>query len=318
MTAAVETMAWAGEVPWHGLGNRVDANTSPEDMEKAAGLDWKVHLSPLYAEAPNGDVIEVPDRFALIRDKDNKVLTVAGSRWKPLQNADMLGFMRDYVAAGGATLETAGSLHGGKIVWGLANLNHSFEVTKGDKVNGYLLFTSPHEVGKSILLSTTSVRVVCQNTMTIAMRQGTVEYRQSHIHDFDVDAAKAAIENAHECLDRAAKQAKTLSKLKLGIEDAVKKVLVPVMFPEIAEDDEMLTHIMNQETQPKNLQQIIHTINTGPGATPENGWGVLNGITHWCDHVAGRSSSTRLFRSWVGDLRQLKLDVNDKLLELAA
>jgi len=223
--------------------------------------------------------------------------------------------MDKYVRAGGATLETAGSLRDGKIVWGLARLNHSFNVTPGDRVEGYLLITSPHEVGKAITVRTTTVRVVCANTMAMAVSQGTVNYNQNHLSDFDVDRAREAVESAHEALQLAENRAKTLSNLKLSMEDAVKLVLVPNFAPEMAE---MATEDMMDATkQPKRLQGIINSILTAPGAVQDNGWGVLNGVTHYADHVLGRENATRMFRSWIGDMGYAKLAVEKTLLELA-
>ena len=233
MAHQVETMAYAVEVPWHGIGARVDRDISVDEMLVAAGLDWSVDLRPLCAKLPDGGYVDVADRYALVRSSDHRVLTVTGKSWNPIQNSQTLGFMREYVEAGGATLETAGSLRNGKIVWGLARLNHSFDVSAGDRVNGYLLFTSPHEVGRATTVRTTTVRVVCANTMAMAEHEGEINYKQNHLSEFDFGAAKARVAEAHEHLAVAEKRAKTLNDLIISVEDAVKKAVVPVMFPEL-------------------------------------------------------------------------------------
>jgi phage/plasmid-like protein (TIGR03299 family) len=317
MSHEVETMAYANQVPWHGLGARVDQDVTVPAMLKAAGLDWPVELLPLKATRTDGVDITVKDRFALVRETDNRVLTITGKSWHPLQNADCLGFMKDYVEAGGATLETAGSLRDGKIIWGLAKLKHSFEARKGDKVEGYLLITSPHEVGKAITIRTTTVRVVCANTMAMANSASTVDYSQNHLSDFNVKAAKEAIGNAHEQLGEAENRAKTLAKFKINLEDAVRKVIVPAVMPEVAKSD-LYDQILLPENQPKTLQQIIDSLNNAPGADPKTGWGVLNGVTHWADHVAGRDQAARLHRAWVGDTARAKQRTEAALMELAA
>ena len=316
MSHEVETMAYANEVPWHGLGARVDGNISVDEMLKASGLDWEVKLLPTFASDPSelGRVIELP-RKALVRSTDNRVLTVAGNGWKPLQNSDMLGFMRRYVEAGGATLETAGSLRGGKTVWALARLGHSFDVKPGDKVNGYLLITSPHEVGRAITCRTTTVRVVCANTMAMAEREGVINYTQNHLTEFDADSAHAVIQSAHENLALAEKRARTLDQLKISVEDAVRKVLLPAIgAEELAEE----VDIMGSDLMPKKIQQILDSLYNAPGAEVGTGWGVLNSVTHWADHVAGQNNATRMQRAWLGDNSKLKTDVEERLLELAA
>lgn len=318
MSHEVESMAYAHATPWHGLGANVNENVTVDGMLQAAGLNWSLNLLPMEAETPDGDRIAVPGRYALVRDTDNKVMTITGSSWKPLQPRDALNFMRDYVEAGGAKLETAGSLRGGKVVWGLARLNAGFEVTKGDRVNGYLLITSPNEVGKCISVRTTTVRVVCANTLAMADRASEVHYRQSHLREFDVEAAKEKVAEAHENLAEAERRARTLSGLKLNLEDAVKKVFMPRMFPDVAQDNDKLKEIMDQDKQPKVLRELIDSVNNAPGATPNNGWGVLNGFTHWADHTAGRSQESRLYRAWMGDHANDKLAIEHQLMELAS
>jgi phage/plasmid-like protein (TIGR03299 family) len=253
-----------------------------------------------------------------MRETDNRILTVTGNNWKPLQNEDMLGFMRNYVKAGGVTLETAGSLRDGKIIWGLAKLAHGFNVSRGDRVEGYLLFTSPHEVGRAIDIRTTTVRVVCANTMALAMAEdkgNTCHYRQSHMTEFNEEAAKEAVGQAHEELAMAERNAKILQKMTLSIQDTLTKVIGPIFAPEFTNT---IGFAKNDDQRPKVIQEIVTSIETAPGAIPGTGWGILNGVTHWADHVSGREASTRLYRSWVGDRGRQKLQVQDRLLELAA
>ena len=317
MAHEVETMAYANAVPWHGLGVQVSDDLNDKEFLKAAGLDWRVDLCPMKAVNPKGESIDVAGRYALVRDSDNKVMTICGPSWQPLQNADVLGFMQKYVAAGGAKLETAGALRGGKIVWGLAKLNHSFTVGRNDKVEGYLLMTSPHVVGQAITIRTTTVRVVCANTLAMAERGGEINYRQNHLTPFNFDEAHARVQMAHEQLYEAERRAKMINKLKINLEDAVRKVLVPVFMPEIL-DKPVFADIMNPDVMPDKISAIVNSIQTAPGAINGNGWGVLNGVTHWADHVAGRDNASRMFRSWMGDYSNLKLETEKKLLELAA
>ena len=317
MAHEVETMAFANEVPWHGLGANVADSATPAEFLKAAGLDWRVDLKPLKADIGDGQMIDVPGRFALVRDKDNRVMTVTGKSWKPLQNADTLDFMTRYCAAGGAKMETAGSLRNGQVIWGLAKLAHSFEVRPGDRVEGYLLITSPHVVGQAIAIRTTTVRVVCANTMALAERGSQLNYRQNHLTEFDVESARNAVESAHEELAACERRAKVLDGLKLSMEDAVRKVIAPVFAPELMTDDELIQGILAGAVKHDKVQQIMTSINDAPGAIPGTGWGVLNGITHWVDHVQGRSAESRMHRAWFGDYSRNKLEAEEVLMELA-
>jgi len=100
----------------------------------------------------------------------------------------------------------------------------------------------------------------------------------------------------------------------------VTKVLAPVFFPEIAEDDELLAAIHLPENQPKKLQQILASVEDAPGnkEIAGTGWAIMNGVTHWADHVYGHNAATRMMRSWNGDNANHKLEVERRLLELAA
>jgi len=324
MAHEVETMAFANAVPWHGLGNRVDPTVSVDDMLVAAGLDWEVKLRPLFAQAENGSMVRLPLRRALVRSSDNKVMSVTGDMWKPFQNKDALEFFREYTEAGGAKLETAGSLRGGKMVWALASIQEGFTVNKTDHSKGYVLLTSPHEVGKSITVRTTAVRVVCANTMALAMNSSAAQYSQNHLSKFDSAAAKETIGLAREQIIQAGLDANTLSNLKMSEFDTVRflaKFFQPMPETIVAENDQKqwVDNLLNDPGAiDKKFGEVLWSVQKAPGAVPGNAWGVLNGVTHWADHVAGNKAEARLYNAWFGDKAKLKLDVQHELLQLAA
>lgn len=322
MAHEVETMAWAHEVPWHGLGNRVEGSVTIDEMLVAAGLNWEVKQHECWAEV-NGQKIAV-GRKALVRSSDNKILTVTGDAWNPLQNKDALEFFRDYAEAGGATLETAGALRGGKIVWGLARVATGFTINGNDSVKGYILLVSPHEVGKAITVRTTSIRVVCANTLAMAggVQGINAEYRQSHIKSFDAAAAKATVQLVKEQIAAMELESEALNSLKMSEYDTV-RLLAKYFQPVSAEDaavssekqrTELLVNDPTLRSQP--LEAVLWATQKAPGATPGNGWGVLNGVTYWADHMAGRTGDARLFNSWLGNTGQKKVEVKRALLEM--
>ncbi len=321
MPHAVETMAWATEVPWHGLGKQVDPNSTIETMLEAAGLDWTVDLRPIFAEAKDSSMIKIPIRRALMRSSDNKVMTITSDYWKPLQNKQALEFFRDYTQAGGASLETAGSLRGGKVIWALASINKGFKV-KGrdyDKVKGYVLLTTRHEVGTKHGVKTTSVRVVCANTLAMS-EKGGYDYSQNHLSDFDVSKAKARIGLAVDQIAEMEKDANKLADLKMSTFDSLRLLAEFIQpAPEGVSVDAHANLLLNDPgEQSKVLQAVMLSVNKAPGADPETGWGLLNGVTHYVDHAAGNQAEARLYNSWFGDRGKLKNDVMDKLLELVS
>ncbi len=133
-------MAYTGDVPWHGLGTKVSNDLTPEQMLKAAGLNWTVDPVDLFAEV-GGKRLATGHR-ALVRSTDQRVIDVITDDWNPVQNSDAFEFFNDFVAHGDMSMETAGSLKDGKIVWALAKVKESFDLFGGkDRVDAYLHFT---------------------------------------------------------------------------------------------------------------------------------------------------------------------------------
>ena len=124
------SMVWSGQKPWHSLGKEVLPDLTPEQMLKAANLDLTVEKIPAYANI-NGENVAV-GKSALVRNTDHRMLDVVSGDWNPVQNQEAFEFFNEYVMAGDMQMETAGSLRGGQIVWGLARVKESFELFKGD------------------------------------------------------------------------------------------------------------------------------------------------------------------------------------------
>ena len=177
MSHEVETMAWTGQKPWHGLGFEVKDDLTPAQMLKAAKLDWTVSKRPLQFLDDKGNPVDVSSEMALVRDSDNSFLTVVGTKWKPIQNEQTLEFFSDFVHAGDMKMETAGSLLNGQYVWALARVGKEFAVKlKGkstkDNLRSHLLFMSPHRFGNAAVMQYTATRVVCWNTLNAALGSG--------------------------------------------------------------------------------------------------------------------------------------------------
>ena len=299
MSHEVETMAYTNAVPWHGLGFRVDGNLTPKQMLKAAKIDWTVETRPLFM----ADGKEVP-AAALVRSTDGHVLDVVGSGYVPVQNAEAFEFFTDFVEAGDATMETAGSLKNGQYVWGLANLGDAFTLKGNDTVKGYVLVGCPHQQSRSLILKFTTVRVVCNNTLTLALNSGSTksgkgivlpEFRRAHRSTFDraaIKGAQAALGLAREQLEEFHTTAKVLQKKSMSRQDAI-DVLAPIFAPKFEEK-------MTIENLTPRMAQLMDILVKAPGAQPDNAWGVLNAVTYYADHVASRTDDRRLTQAWFG------------------
>lgn len=311
MAHEVESMAWAHQVPWHGLGVNVDPRISTDDMLVQAGLNWEVETVPVYT---SDDPEPIQGQFAVRRATDRKVYDVVYKRWRPVQNKEILSFFREWVDAGDATLETAGSLRGGRQVWALANLKTGFKLPGGDAVKGYVLMVGSHESGKATLIRTTAIRVVCANTMAMALRSGTqAEVRWSHVSAFDPNVAKERLGVSREEISAFEKAARTLQKLKIDQKIAI-DVLAPVFQPQVDRAD-----LDIEENWVPTIQQIMWAEKKAVGAMPGSAWGLMNGVTYALDHMAKtQTPDGRFYASQLGHNAARKQEVFKSLLELAA
>lgn len=314
MSHNVETMAYTNEVPWHGLGVSLKEAPTVAKMLRAAKIDWTVSLRKLMTT--NGDdqfTHAVPSHFALTRDSDGRILDVVGSGYVPTQNEQAFEFFDEFVKAGRATMETAGSLQYGRYVWGLANLKTNFVLPGNDRVNGYLLLLSPHKQGKSLLGKLTQVRVVCNNTLTMALNEGGSTFRMIHRQEFDermMTRAKETLGLARETFGDFEKIARQLQKLNLSRDETL-RILAPVFQPNAEVKDIIKDY---EAAAGPRLDAVMQCLEKAPGAQPGNGWGVLNAATYWADHVASRTADKRMTNAWLGKTAAQKQKVLDALL----
>ena len=168
MPANVETMFYVREKPWHGLGTEVQEAPTSADALIYAGLDWEVVQKNVYTE--NGSLI--PGYRVNLRSTDNAALGIVSDRYKVVQNEDAFQFTDDLLGAG-VTYETAGALQGGRKVWMLARMPHRY-IIAGDEIAPYLVVMNSHDGSSGIKVAMTPIRVVCQNTLNLALDSASV------------------------------------------------------------------------------------------------------------------------------------------------
>lgn len=305
-------MAYAGETPWHGLGVRVPADLTPEQMLEAAGLDWTVRKVPAYVNVGGKNV--AVDRSALVRDIDDKILDVVSNDWNEVQNQEAFEFFNDFVMSGDMEMHTAGSLKGGQIVWGLAKVKESFELFRGDQIDSYLLFSNFHKYGFSTDVRFTPIRVVCNNTLTLSLStQVERMVRISHRKKFEPETVKVMLGVAHEKLTKYKDMAKFLGSKKAKNEDIVE--YFHRVFPSLTKD----TDKMASKELSRNAKIALDILETQPGAEYAKGtwWQPFNAVTFMTDHIMGRSQDTRLTNSWFGNGRKTKTQALELALDYA-
>lgn len=305
----IETMAYAGETPWHGLGVPVPADLSPEQMLKKAELDWTVRKVPAYAMVAGKPV--AVGRSALVRDSDDTILDVVSDDWNVLQNHEAFEFFHDFVANGDMEMHTAGSLRNGQLVWALAKVHDSFELFKGDQVDSYLLFSNPHKYGWSIDVRFTPIRVVCNNTLTLSLNTASKNFvKISHRRQFSGDEVKETLGIAKEKLAKYKEMAQFLGGKKYNVVDLTK--YFKQVFPVTGGPDK-------KKEMSVSASKALDVIHTQPGAKFAEGswWSAFNTVTYMVDHVLGRSQDNRLTSAWFGNGKKVKSDALELAVEMA-
>ena len=321
MAHQVETMAYAGETPWHGLGTRVSNDLSVDEMLEQSGLDWKVRAIPVVGKA---DGIEIKsDHKMLIRESDNKQLTMITDKWNPVQNQEAFDFFREFVDAGSMEMHTAGSLQGGRWVWVLAKISESFELFGGDKVDSYLLFSNPHIYGRGVEIRFTPTRVVCNNTLNLSLGNATDnKVRLNHRSTFDAEMVKEALGIASEKMSKYKEMAQFLGSKTYKTENVaeyMKSVFPGYSKKDIAQPETLTEAQVASLGLSRNAKGALDILETQPGAdyAPGTWWNAYNACTYMTDHVIGKTQESRLTSAWYGLNKSVKVKALEKAVEYA-
>lgn len=318
MAAAVETMAYVGQVPWHGLGNQVEESISLEEFQKEAGLDWTVSKRPVHY-FPAGDGMKLDTykgRFVLARDTDDKPYAVVSDRYKPVQPKEIFEFFRELLAMHNMKMHTAGALLDGGRIWCLAKTGDVHKVLGTDRVDGYLLLSTSYDLTLSTLAQFTSVRVVCNNTLQQALRDSSGRVTIPHIKEFNA-------RDIHEQLGIGEAQwyaftqaLDVIAKLKLD-EGKAKQVLDKVFA--MPEDPEKYMADSDRLHVVKVLDKYRTDNYVGSDLAGKTGWGLLNSVTEYVDfEKRARGQGNRLNSAWFGEGAKVKQEAMNELLKLAA
>jgi len=315
MAHQVETMAYAGELPWHGLGVPVSNDLTPAQMMQKAGVDWKVEELPSFVNL-NGEQIATGQK-ALVRATDGRVLTNVGKDWNPVQNEQAFEFFSEYVFAGDMEMHTAGSLRDGQMVWALAKVKESFDLFGGDQVESYLLFSNPHQYGKSIDVRFTPIRVVCNNTLSLSLSmQAERQVKVGHRVEFNPGEVKEALGIASEKLATYREMAEYLGSKRFTMDKLIE--YYNTVYPRHS-DKRVKDKKLSAETLSRNAKACLDVLETQPGAEFAEGswWQAYNSVTFNTDHVQGRNADNRLYSSWFGSNQTRKKNALETAIEFA-
>ena len=276
MSANVETMFYTREKPWHGLGTMVmEAPTSKAALE-LSGLNWKVIQKELVTE----DGISVAGFKANLRDKDNQVLGVVTNRYKVVQNEDAFAFT-DSLLGEGVTYETAGSLQEGRRTWILARLPQRY-IISGDEIIPYLVFMNAHDGTGAIKAAMTLIRVVCSNTLNLALSTAKRSWSTNHVGDIDgkLENARYTLLYADKYMAELGKAIDQLNQKKLSDQQVYE--YIDALFP-------LIDH--PSEQQKKNLLRMKNELKARFYDAPDlqhvgkNAYRLINAVSDFATHT---------------------------------
>ena len=260
-------------VPWHGLGTPVEEAQTSKEAIKIAGLDWKVEAKPIY----NDKGIEIPGYKANTRDIDDKVLGLVSNRYKLVQNSEAFDFT-DSLIGGDVRYETAGSLLGGKRIFLLARLPE--KKILGDDFDNYICFTNSHDGTGAIQACMTPVRVVCQNTLNLALGNATRKWSTKHIGDIEykMEEARHTLQLAETYMDNLAIAADQLANTT--VTDGEIAAIIDELYP----IDKDASDRTKRTIQKKKDDFMVCMFAPDILKFKNTAWGVINAASDYSTH----------------------------------
>jgi phage/plasmid-like protein (TIGR03299 family) len=319
MAHEIEQMAYVGATPWHGLGIQLAGRHPLETWAIQAGMNFSILETPVRYAVGRSDDPEITLPFGeqkvLYRSDTKAALSVVSNRYIVVQPREILEFYRDLTEVSGFELETAGVMKAGKKIWALARTGQSTSLKGNDTVNGYLLLATACDGSLATTAQFTSVRVVCNNTLAIALDGSTGAVKVPHSTAFDPQAVKKQLGVSVSSWDQFRYQMKTLSERKVKsneVEQFLKRIFVG---------------ILDKQGTPGNerTMQKVKALYEGKGRGAEldsskgTAFGLLNAVTQYVDHERrARSVDHRLDSAWFGQGAILKQKALDQTMLMVA
>lgn len=297
---------------WHDIGAKIDRAPSIEEGIRAAKLDWTVSLRALYTAASPTQLAEIAGHRAIVRDSDNKPLGICGTKYKPLQNVEAFRWFDPVLETQEMELDTAGSLLGGTRVWVLAKWKKDIEVVRGDKISPYVLLSNNHDGTGSVRGKPTAVRVVCKNTLGMALGDGIDGIRVRHTANMQDRLATAQVMLTDIANNFRLQQKAFQEFAGVSCEGQSLKDYLYAVMPDNAE--------AKSHTRTENIRgQMEHHAVSGKGTeipgVRGSLWAAYNGVTAYATHDrnSGKSADDRAESLWFGS----GLDLNKAAFEKA-
>lgn len=319
MSHLIEQMAYQNKTPWHGLGNQLSANQPLEVWAQQSGISFDIKETPVrfaYNDTDNSpDTASFPDHKVLYRSDTLAPLSVVSQRYQVVQPREILEFYRDLTEVSGFELETAGVMKGGRKIWALARTSQTAIIKGNDTLNGYLLLATACDGTLATTAQFTSIRVVCNNTLAVALSNSTGAVKVPHSTSFDPVAVKRQLGISASNWDTFMYQMKVLSERKVKAKEAEN------YFLRVFTEPAMTVSGLSNERAMKKALALYEGHGKGAGLASSKGtaFGLLNALTEYVDHERqARSVDNRLESAWFGQGAALKQKALEQALLMSA
>ena len=319
MAHLLERMAYLGETPWHGLGSQLPPKQPVEVWAREAGMDWSILQAPVCYRTDgirlDHALMAFDEQKVLYRSDSGAALSVVGDRYKIVQPREVLEFYRDLTEVFGFELETAGVLKGGRKLWALARTGQDAMLKNQDAVCSYLLLATSCDGTLATMAIPTTVRVVCNNTLAVALKGANNAVKVPHSRTFDPVAVKKQLGIA------TSQWAAFLYRIQLMADRKVRNVDAAAFFEKVLP----LPTNLSVSAAPANgraikrMQELFDGRGRGAELSTAKGttWGLLNAVTEFVDHERrARSREYRLDSAWFGQGATTKQRAFDLALEM--
>ncbi len=308
-------MAFVGQTPWHGLGQELPVDANMDAWRKAAGMDWEIKQAPVQYLGETltlGGHHTFDGQFVQYRSDTKAPLGIVSQRYKPVQPAEVLEFFSDLVEESGFRLHTAGTLFGGRRMWALAETGKFAEVSDGDGIGAFLLLSTSTDRSLSTTARFTSIRVVCNNTLSMAVKDGSHSVSFTHSRAFDHELMKRKLGAAVQSFDAFMMMAKHLRKQQMSSAAADKFVRTISLTAEQQIDPQ---YQANKNRMYAKVIELFEGSAKGSEMAGHTKWGMVNAVTEYLDHHhPARTQDAKLNSTWFGIGDSIKA----KTLELLA
>lgn len=319
MAHLLEKMAYVGDTPWHGLGNQLSAHEPIEVWARQAGMDWKIREAPVRFMTGSvgslGAIESFPENKVLFRSDTNSPLSVVSQRYKVVQPSEILEFYRDLTEVSGFELETAGILKGGRKIWALARTGQSSTLKGNDVTKAYVLLATACDGTLATTAQFTSIRVVCNNTLAVALAGSSGAVKVPHNTSFDAQAVKRQLGIAVGKWDSFIYQMKGLSERKVQTHEARNYIT------RVFSNADKAASTGTNERAMKKVMALFDGGGKGADFVSSKGtaFGLLNAVTEFVDHERrAQSADYRLESAWFGQGAALKEKALDQALIMIA